>query len=202
MQQPAVKVLLDETGGDDLPAIVVGEKIVARGRYPTRKELAAFAELRAGDSGADLLTREGLGELIAIGAAVAANCEPCLQFHADAGRRAGLTVAQMRMAVKIGAQVKEASTGNMRRLADSLLAQVAAPAASACCSTSAGSAESSASDALECCSNPAAPISHAPVAATSACCGSDPAIPPGPATASSARCGAAAASRSARTGCC
>jgi hypothetical protein len=42
VENAAVKAILDRSGGDDLPAIVVGDTLVANGRYPGRDELAAF----------------------------------------------------------------------------------------------------------------------------------------------------------------
>jgi hypothetical protein len=67
-----VKAILDRSGGDDLPAIVVGDKVVASGRYPQREELAAFAGLdpaaaanspaaNSAASGADDKTRNASG---------------------------------------------------------------------------------------------------------------------------------------------
>ena len=38
-----VKSLLERSGGDDLPAILVGDRLVASARYPGRDELAAMA---------------------------------------------------------------------------------------------------------------------------------------------------------------
>ena len=67
-----VKAILDRSGGDDLPAIVVGDEVVASGRYPQRSELAALAGLDAAavgnspvansaPSGADDNTRRASG---------------------------------------------------------------------------------------------------------------------------------------------
>jgi hypothetical protein len=61
-----VKAILDRSGGDDLPAIVVGDKVVASGRYPQREELAALAGLDAAAansaaSDADDKTRDASG---------------------------------------------------------------------------------------------------------------------------------------------
>ena len=44
----AVKAVLDRSGGDELPAILVGDELVATGRYPGRHELAAFVDLPTG----------------------------------------------------------------------------------------------------------------------------------------------------------
>ena len=47
VENPAVKAILERTGGDELPAIVVNDKVVSSGRYPSRDELAALAGLKA-----------------------------------------------------------------------------------------------------------------------------------------------------------
>lgn len=41
----AVKAILDQSGGDDLPAIVLGDALLLSGRYPDRSELAALLGL-------------------------------------------------------------------------------------------------------------------------------------------------------------
>jgi hypothetical protein len=43
----AVKAILDRSGTDELPAILVGAALVASGRYPGRDELVAMAGLEA-----------------------------------------------------------------------------------------------------------------------------------------------------------
>ena len=132
VEQPAVKALLDETGGDDLPAIVIGGDIVARGRYPDRAELAHLAGVAASDEALDYLASESVRALIAIGAASAAGCEPCFKFHYDAGRHLGLRPEQMRMAADIGAKVRDAAGQGVARLTERLLG-APAKASSGCC---------------------------------------------------------------------
>ena len=46
-------------------------------------------------------------ELVSIGAAIAANCEPCLAHHVRLAREAGLTDAELRAAVVVARRVKE-----------------------------------------------------------------------------------------------
>ena len=46
-------------------------------------------------------------ELVAIGAAIAANCEPCLVHHVRLARAAGLTDAELQSAVVVARRVKE-----------------------------------------------------------------------------------------------
>lgn len=47
VENSAVKAVLDRSGGDGLPAIVVGDALVAGGGYPDRHELATFVGLSA-----------------------------------------------------------------------------------------------------------------------------------------------------------
>jgi len=46
VENDAVKTILERSGGEELPAIVVGDKLVASGRYPSRDELALLAGLK------------------------------------------------------------------------------------------------------------------------------------------------------------
>ncbi len=54
----------------------------------------------------DVLTREQ-EELVAVGAAIGANCEPCVKFHLRKASEAGLSTAQLQAAVAVAAKVKE-----------------------------------------------------------------------------------------------
>jgi AhpD family alkylhydroperoxidase len=62
-----------------------------------------------------------VAELIAIGAAMGASCEPCLKYHYNNARKLGVTREDMAMAVKLADRVKRAPAQNMRVLADKLL---------------------------------------------------------------------------------
>jgi len=39
VENASIKAILDRSGGDDLPAIIVGDTLVANGRYPGRENL-------------------------------------------------------------------------------------------------------------------------------------------------------------------
>jgi AhpD family alkylhydroperoxidase len=134
--EPAVKVLLDETGGDDLPALVIDGRIVARGQYPARPELATLVGVVPSNDTADYLASETVRALIAIGAAVAASCEPCLAFHHNAAKHLGLSAEQMRRAAEIGAEVRAAATKAVMDTKNRLLG---VPAQSGCCGGAAAS---------------------------------------------------------------
>jgi AhpD family alkylhydroperoxidase len=145
-ENAAVKALLDRTGADELPAIVVGDAIVASGRYPARHELAAMADIKTKPQAFDMT--EQVKELIALGAAIGASCEPCFKFHYDKARKLGVPVDAVREAVRIGEVVKSASAKNILGLAERMLgAEEPKPAKSACC----GGAKASEEKTSSCC---------------------------------------------------
>jgi len=129
VSQPAIKALMDETGGDDLPAILVDGKIVSQGRYPLRAELSAMAQIGGVDATGCVEVTAQIRELIALGAAIGASCESCLKFHVKASRDLGLSDAVIREAIEIGETVKAASARNIATLADKLLPVEAVAAA-------------------------------------------------------------------------
>ena len=55
----------------------------------------------------DTILAKAQEELVSIGAASAANCEPCLAHHVRLAREAGLTDAELRAAVAVARRVKE-----------------------------------------------------------------------------------------------
>ena len=94
------------------------------------------------------------GELIAIGAALATNCEPCLRYHVRQGAEAGCTQDEMRRAVEIAQSVKDTPARLVASLAERLLAsstahrgeqgpcetpaaQTASAASASCCTSAA-----------------------------------------------------------------
>ncbi|MDZ7735694.1 MAG: carboxymuconolactone decarboxylase family protein [Gammaproteobacteria bacterium] len=73
-------------------------------------------------------------ELVALGAAIGASCEPCFEFHYDKARKLGVSVEAMREAVRIGEAVKAASAKNIVGLADRTIgAHEPKPATGSCC---------------------------------------------------------------------
>lgn len=124
-----IRQLMQDSEGDDLPAILVDGELVSKARYPSRTELAGWAGLFA----PALEITEQVRELIALGAAIGANCEPCLKYHTKKALEVGLSDAQMREAIAVGQMVKEASAKNITGLADKLIPEAAI--ASECCGT-------------------------------------------------------------------
>lgn len=139
VENAAVKAILDRSGGDDLPAIVVGNTLVATGRYPGREELASFVGLSPKPAPLDL--NEQVKELIALGAAVGAGCEPCFKVHFDKAEKLGVAPEAVREAVRIGEAVKAASAKNILSLAETLIGSAATQAGTGGCCGSAKPAE-------------------------------------------------------------
>jgi arsenite methyltransferase len=46
MEHPSVKQVIDRTGGEGLPVILVNDQVVSEGTYPTRGELVRWMEVK------------------------------------------------------------------------------------------------------------------------------------------------------------
>lgn len=66
----------------------------------------------------DLRTRE----LIAVGASVAANCQPCLQYHLDKIRENGVGTEEIAEAIEVGRTVNRGAASSMSKFASTLVA--------------------------------------------------------------------------------
>jgi AhpD family alkylhydroperoxidase len=108
-----VRVFLENSGHDGLPLILVDGQQVLAGRYPSRDELTDWI---AGNAGGALFTPQ-VAELVAIGAAIASNCEPCFKYHYDVARKLGVSADDMRRAVDLAQKVKDAPARAMIELA-------------------------------------------------------------------------------------
>ena len=120
-----VKAALAMYGNECLPLLLVNDAIVSRGNYPTRKELARFVGLQ--DEEAPSLYTAAVAELVAIGAAIASNCEPCFKFHFDKARKLGVSVEDMARAVETAQAVKESPARSVLELANRFLKRDEAP---------------------------------------------------------------------------
>jgi len=77
-----------------------------------------------------------VNELVALGAAIAANCEPCLKYHYREAEQLGVSKADMARAVTMGARVKDSPHQEILRLAGKLTGAGSGQAADAgdrCC---------------------------------------------------------------------
>lgn len=85
----------------------------------------------------ELLFTQQVRELVAIGAAIAANCEPCFKFHYDKARKLGVSKEDMLNAVETAKMVKETSSSNILDIANKHLQNASHPCSekkSVCCS--------------------------------------------------------------------
>jgi hypothetical protein len=122
----AVRAALERDGEAALPLVRVGGEIRASGAYPSRDELAAWAGLGATPP---LLFTELVGELVSIGAAVAANCEASLEFHVGRALSLGASQDDVRRAVETAQSVRDASA----TLVDALAQRLARPTLGVAC---------------------------------------------------------------------
>jgi len=156
-----IRQIMQESDGDDLPAFLVDGRLVVKARYPSRAELAAWT----GVATPALEITDQVRELIALGAAIGANCEPCLKYHTKKAREVGLTDEQMREAIAVGRMIKEASASNIYTLAASLVPEEAQT--SSCCGSSKNEEPAPAADS-GCCGS-AATSAPEPGKASSCC---------------------------------
>jgi len=55
-------------------------------------------------------------ELIAIGASVSANCQPCLKFHVSKALESGVSENEIREAISVGKMVRKGAADQMDKL--------------------------------------------------------------------------------------
>jgi AhpD family alkylhydroperoxidase len=124
-QEPAAFVANSEVTAamrardDALPLIVVDGKIVSQASYPERSVLAELAGIVLPKS----IYSEAVQELVAIGAAIAANCEPCFKYHFDKARKLGVSKEDMARAVTTAQTVKESPARAVLELAERFVGQ-------------------------------------------------------------------------------
>jgi len=55
-------------------------------------------------------------ELIAIGASVSANCQPCVKYHVGKAREMKIDETEIQQAVEVGKMVRKGAAGQMDEL--------------------------------------------------------------------------------------
>lgn len=114
-----------EADEDVLPLVKVDGGVRCTKSYPSRDELAAWAGLEAPEAS---IFSDAVAELVAIGAAVASNCEPCFRYHYDRARKLGVSLDDMWAAVTLAQNVKDTPAQAVSQLAERYLRREAAPA--------------------------------------------------------------------------
>lgn len=133
-ESATVKKFLEKSGQEGLPLILLDGETVLSGRYPSRDELSGWLGIKAAPS----LFTEQVAELVAIGAAIGANCEPCFKYHYDQARKLGVSDLDMRYAVDLAQKVKDTPAHAMLTLAERYLGPATtstAAKANSCCVT-------------------------------------------------------------------
>lgn len=76
-------------------------------------------------------------EMIALGAAYAVNCQPCMEYHKKIAIEAGLTQEEMQAAIQVAEGVKTGASDKSKQYAGSLFGLVkearCCPVGSECC---------------------------------------------------------------------
>lgn len=146
-ENAAVKRFLESSGQEGLPLILLDGEVVLSGRYPNRNELTEWLGFAAAPS----LFTEQVAELVAIGAAIGCNCEPCFKYHYDQARKLGVSDADMRRAVDMAQMVKDSPARAILKLAERYVGASTPDTAakqSPCCTTDSSTA---AKPAAKCC---------------------------------------------------
>jgi AhpD family alkylhydroperoxidase len=104
VENEMVRQALTEKGEAALPLLLVQDQVLASGEYPGRSALAEALELNGTTTS---LFSPAVKELVAIGAAIAANCEPCLRYHVRAAKELGVTASDIASTIEIAAKVKD-----------------------------------------------------------------------------------------------
>ncbi len=112
-----VRELVERQGEEALPLILVEGKILSSGRFPGRQELADWTTRANERPALDPTT----GELVALAAAIGANCEPCFTFHYEQSRRLGIPPDTVVAGARLAERVKDAPARSMIELAARLL---------------------------------------------------------------------------------
>lgn len=76
-------------------------------------------------------------EMIAMGAAYALNCQPCMEVHRRKGAEAGLSKGEMQAAIQVAETVKKGAYKRASSIAKDLFEtkeEESRPAANECCS--------------------------------------------------------------------
>lgn len=80
---------------------------------------------------------ENTKELIAIGASLAAHCQPCIKFHIEKARKLGIPDDEINEAIIVGRMIQKGAMSAMDRFAESVFAPPE-DKPSPCCDNAAG----------------------------------------------------------------
>jgi AhpD family alkylhydroperoxidase len=116
----AVTAALRDKGEQCLPLVFVDGQLASEAGYPAREELAQMAGVHAPER-AESVWAPTVKELVAIAAAVASNCESCLEHHVGVARELGVGDDDIARTVRTAKAVKETPAQSTLQAADRLL---------------------------------------------------------------------------------
>ena len=79
---------------------------------------------------------EKVKELVAVGASITANCQSCLQYHAEKALASGADTGEVKAAIEVGKQVRKGASAKMDTFSSELKEIAPVPAGAknpACC---------------------------------------------------------------------
>ncbi|MFA6147475.1 MAG: carboxymuconolactone decarboxylase family protein [bacterium] len=79
---------------------------------------------------------EKVKELVAVGASITANCQPCLQYHAEKAFASGADPEEVKAAIEVGKRVRKGASAKMDAYSSGLMEAAQVPEGtrkSACC---------------------------------------------------------------------
>ncbi len=79
---------------------------------------------------------EKVKELVAVGASITANCQPCLQYHTEKAQAGGAEPWEIAAAIEVGKRVRKGASAKMDQFSSSMNEVAPSPAdgkKSACC---------------------------------------------------------------------
>lgn len=126
---PIVSEALEQEGNDCLPLTLVDGVVACKGKYPSRAELCGFTGVERSPT----LFTDAVRELVAIGAAIASNCEMCFKHHYNQARKLGVSKDDLRLAVEVAQAVKDSPARSVLALADRYLGAAPSPPSPCCC---------------------------------------------------------------------
>ena len=62
----------------------------------------------------------GVKELVAIGASIAANCQPCVKYHVGKARKMKIEEEEIQQAIEVGKMVRRGAAGQMDKFLEEL----------------------------------------------------------------------------------
>ncbi len=75
---------------------------------------------------------ERMRKLIAVGASVACNCHPCIEYHLAQAQSMGINTASIEEAIEAGRAVRTGAASSMDRLASQLTGRKGSPMQAVC----------------------------------------------------------------------